>query len=258
VTKDMGSLINFFFIEPGSQEIVIKKGDDGLYVAKRPATKIENEFQSFLRFVNSENVDTILNPEILVSYIQRNPSSYIGLFKLIDQSFMDHFSNEFKVVKSLFNNEILKTKEYEYFENRYLKELNLPFIEVTNDIREKVRVNLNSANGKYTLLVIWFNDCLPCIREMKQLVTLNQKPEFSRRVRLVHVSVDSLKFITENKATLKKHGATWENYWDVEGVELKKHIILDRYPTSLLIDDRANVVAKNIEVEKILDYLISK
>jgi thiol-disulfide isomerase/thioredoxin len=256
--KRYGRFNQFFFIEPGSQEIVIKTGEHGLYVAKRPATKIEREFQSFLHFVKSETIDTILEPEILISFIRQNPTSYIGLFKLIDQSFNDHFSNEFKVVKSLFNSEIIKTKEYEYFENRYLQQLNLPFIEITNEVKKKVKVNLANSNGKHTLLVIWFNDCVPCIREMKQLVTLNQKPEFSRRVRLVHVSVDSLKFITENKATLKKHGATWENYWDVEGVELKKHIILDRYPTSLLIDERANVVATNMEVEKILNYLKSK
>lgn len=93
---------------------------------------------------------------------------------------------------------------------------------------------------------------------MKQLVTLNQDPEFRNRIKIVHVSVDSLKFVNENKATLKKHGATWENYWDVGGTELKKHIILDRYPTSLLIDEQANVVANNIVVEKIFDYIISK
>ncbi|NCU05612.1 MAG: hypothetical protein GXC73_16705 [Chitinophagaceae bacterium] len=248
----------FFFIEPGSQEIVIKRGAQGLYVARRPATKIESELQSFLHVVNSDNIDTILEPEILVSYIQKNPSSYIGLFKLIDQSFMNDFANEFRVVKSLFNSELLTTKEFKYFENRYLKELNLPAIEVTNDVKAKVNVNLNSTDGKYTLLVAWFNNCLPCIREMKQLVILNQDPEFSRRIRIVHVSVDSLKFINENKATLKKHGAAWENYWDVDGVELKKHIILDRYPTSLLIDEKANVIAKNIVVEKIVDYIISK
>lgn len=248
----------FFFIEPGSQEIVIKKGAQGLYVAKRPATKIESELQSFLHFVNSDNIDTILEPKILVSYIQKNPSSYIGLFKLIDQSFVNDFSNEFRAAKSLFNREILTTKEFNYFENRYLKELNIPTIEVTNDVKAKVKVNLNSTDGKYTLLVVWFNDCLPCIREMKQLVTLNQAPEFSSRIRIVHISVDSLKFIDENKATLKKHGATWKNYWDVEGIELKKHIILDRYPTSLLIDEQANVIAKNIVVDKIFDYIISK
>ncbi|QNA43800.1 TlpA disulfide reductase family protein [Lacibacter sediminis] len=246
----------FFFIEPGSQEIVIKNGEKGLYIAKRPATKIENEFQSFLHFVNSENIDSILEPEVLVSYIKKNPSSYIGLFKLIDQSFMHDFSNEFNVVKTLFDSSITKTKEYQYFENRYLKQLNLPSIEVTNDVKKKIRIDLSSS-GKYTLLVIWFNDCLPCIREMKQLVQLNKDPEFSSRIKIVHVSVDSLKFINENKATLKKHGVTWENYWDEDGQQLKKHIILDRYPSSLLIDDRANVVAKNIEVEKILNYIIS-
>lgn len=248
----------FFFIEPGSQEIVIKKGEQGLYIAKRPNTKIESELQSFLHFVNSDNIDSILAPEMLVSYIEKNPSSYIGLFKLIDQSFMNDFSSEFKVVNSLFNTEIRKTKEYEYFENRYLKQLNLPSIEVTNDVKEKVSVSLNSTNGKHTLLVVWFNDCLPCIREMKQLVVLNQDPEFGRKIRIVHISVDDLKFIEENKATLKKHGATWENYWDVDGTGLKKHIILDRYPTTLLIDEHANVVAKNIVVEKIFDYIISK
>ena len=249
---------HFFFIEPGNQEIVIKKGEQGLYVAQRPTTKIEKEFQSFLHFVNSDSIDSIIEPEMLVSYIKKNPSSYIGLFKLIDQSFIDHFSNDFMVVKSVFDSNIINTKEYQYFEKRYLKELNLPVIEVTNDVKKKVQVNLNSTNGKYTLLVVWFNDCLPCIREMKQLVTLNHNQEFSKRIRIVHVSVDSLKFIGENKATLKKHGVSWENYWDVEGLELKKHIILDRYPTTLLIDDRANVVGKNMDVEKILDYLISK
>lgn len=246
----------FFFIEPGNQEIVIKKGEKGLYVAKRPATKIENEFQSFLHFVNSESIDSILEPEVLVSYIKKNPSSYIGLFKLIDQSFMHDFSNEFNVVKTLFDSSITKTKEYQYYENRYLKQMNLPSIEVRNDVKKKIRIDLSSS-GKYTLLVIWFNNCLPCIREMKQLVQLNKDPEFSSRIKIVHVSVDSLKFINENKATLKKHGVTWENYWDVDGQQLKKHIILDRYPSSLLIDARANVVAKNIEVEKILNYIIS-
>lgn len=247
----------FFFIEPGNQEIVIKNGDSGLYVAKRPATKIESEFQSFLHFVNSENIDSILEPGILVSYIKKNPSSFIGLFKLIDQSFMNDFSYEFNAVQSLFDSSITNTKEYKYFENRYLKQLNLPSIEVTNDKKKKIRIDLSNS-GKYTLLVIWFNDCLPCIREMKQLVQLNKDPEFSSRIKIVHVSTDSLKFINENKATLKKYGVTWENYWDVQGQQLKKHIILDRYPSSLLIDDRANVIAKNIEVDKILNYIMSK
>lgn len=237
---------------------MIKKGEKGLYIAQRPATKIESELQLFLQFIKSDNIDTILEPEILVSYIKRNPSSYIGLFKLIDQSTMNDFSTEFRAVKSLFNSELLATNEFKYFESRYLKELNLPVIEVTNDVKEKVKLNLKSPAGKYTLLVVWYNDCLPCIREMKHLVTLNQDPEFKRRIRIVHVSIDSLKFIKENKTTLKKHGVTWENYWDVEGIELKKHIILDRYPTSLLIDEQANVIAKNIVVEKIFDYIVSK
>lgn len=108
-----------------------------------------------------DNIDTILEPELLVSYIKKNPSSYIGLFKLIDQSSMHDFSTEFRAVKSLFNSELLTTNEFKYFENRYLKELNLPAIEVTNDVKEKVKLNLNSTGGKYTLLVVWFNDCLP-------------------------------------------------------------------------------------------------
>lgn len=248
----------FFFIEPGHQEIVIKKGENGLYNAQKPATKIESELQSFLHFTKSDNIDTILEPGILVSYIKKNPSSYIGLFKLIDQSFLYEFSTEFRAVKSLFNSELLTTKEFKYFESRYLKELNLPAIEVTNDVKEKVKLNLKSTAGKYTLLVVWYNDCLPCIREMKHLATLNQDPEFKRRIRIVHVSIDSLKFIKENKTTLKKHRVTWENYWDVGGTELKKHIILDRYPTTLLINEEANVVANNVVVEKIFDYIISK
>lgn len=245
----------FFFIEPGNQEIVLKNGKKGLYVSQRPTTKIEREYQSFLRFVNSDNIDSILAPEIIVSYIKRNPSSYIGLFKLIDQSIFVHFSSEFNVVRSLFSSKILATKEFKYYENRFLNQLNLPSLAITNNKKEKIRINLNNDEGKYTLLVIWFNDCLPCIQEMKQLVLLNQDPEFSKKIRIIHISVDDLKFIDENLATLKKYGVSWQNYWDVDGNELKKYIDLDRYPTSLLIDDHANVVSTNIDVEKILDYI---
>lgn len=248
---------HFFFIEPGNQEIVIKNGEKGLYVANRPATKIESEYQSFLHFVNSDNVDAILDPKLLVSYIQRYPSSYIGLFKLIDQSFMSGFSKEFTAVKTLFTSEIVKTKEYKYFENRYLKQLNLNSLSVVNGEKKKIKIDLSNTEGKHTFLVIWFNDCLPCIHEMKELVQLNNNPEFSKKIRIIHISVDRLKFINENQATLKKHGVTWKNYWDVNGEELKKYIVLDRYPSSLLLDYRANIVAKNIDPEVILEYISS-
>ncbi len=248
---------HFFFIEPGDQEIVIKKGENGLYIASRPATKIESEYQSFLQFVNSDNVDTILDPKLLVSYIQRYPSSYIGLFKLIDQSFMSGFSKEFKEVKALFHSEIVKTKEYKYFEDRFLNQLNLNILPVINAEKKKINIDLSNKEGKYTFLVIWFNDCLPCIHEMKQLVHLNKNPEFRKKIKLIHISVDYLKFINENQLTLKKHGVSWKNYWDVNGEELKKYIVLDRYPSSLLLDDRANVVAKNIDAEGILEYINS-
>lgn len=245
----------FFFIEPGNQEVVLKNGENGLYIAKRPTSKIEKEYQSFLRYINSDNIDTILDSKLLIKYIQENPASYIGLFKLIDQSFLTGFSPDFKIAKSLFTDKIIKTKEFKYYENRYLKQLNLPILEVTNEEKNKIKIDLKDKDGRYTLVVIWFNDCLPCIHEMKQLVLLNQNQEFSKKVRILHISVDDLKFIQENQATLKKHGVTWQNYWDVEGMELKKYIVLDRYPTTLLLDDSANVVASIIDIERIFEYM---
>ncbi|MEJ8819520.1 DUF4369 domain-containing protein [Lacibacter sp. H407] len=255
--KKYGRFNHFFFIEPGNQEIVIKNGEKGLFVASRPATKIENEYQSFLQFVNSDNADAVLEPKLLVSYIQKYPSSYIGLFKLIDQSLMSGFSKEFTAVKTLFSSEIVKTKEYKYFENRYLRQLNLKTLSVVNSEKTKIKIDLSNTEAKHTLLVIWFNDCLPCIHEMKQLVQLNHNSEFSKKIRIIHISVDSLKFINENRTTLKKYGVSWKNYWDVNGEQLKKYIILDSYPSSLLLDNRANVVAQNIDPEEILEYISS-
>lgn len=51
----------FFFIEPGHQEIVIMKGEKGLYIAQRPATKIESELQSFLHFIKWITLIRFLN-----------------------------------------------------------------------------------------------------------------------------------------------------------------------------------------------------
>jgi len=242
-----------FFIDSGYQEIALINVLGGIKVQKRPSTIAEQEYQAMLKYFGTHDINGFISPSSLLSFVKKYPSSYIGLFTLLDQTFAHDFKFLYKEVASSFSSNIKSTEAFKYYSGEYLIAKHLPTVKLKTCEGKNINFSFKRADGKYTLIEFWYAGCKPCVSAMYIL-----KKEFSglsSHIRIIGISTDNKSRVADGKALLKLVNPPWKNYWDYEAEEFTKHTNIYVYPSNVLIDNKGRMVAKNIEIAELKKLL---
>lgn len=185
---------------------------------------------------------------LLYSYVKKYPSSYVGLWELINRfdrfghtklrnKILDSFSGKIKSghLWNTLNND---------FQNILMREQeNFPIINV-KDIDHKQQ-KLLFQKGRYTLVDFWFSRCKPCLETFPNLKKIYEKYN-KVGFNIIGISTDKS---TENglwEKTIEAYGLPWTNYLDENAAESKK-LLISYFPTNFLLDYKGRVIKKNID-----------
>jgi peroxiredoxin len=119
-------------------------------------------------------------------------------------------------------------------------------------------VDLNSYEGKFTLVDFWASWCGPCRQESPTLVRLYNTYKV-KNFTILSVSIDTSDEKWKN--AIKKDGYTWENVSELDGYAGATAALytVTAIPNSFLLDKDGRIVAKNLrgkELEKKLMELM--
>lgn len=240
------------FIDTGYQEIYIIKKDSS-YIVKGN-TSVEEAHQRFLKEMNIHSMDKKIEGRKFLSYVQKNPNSYIGLFALIDQSFRYSGSDFLWKIKDAFGKTIKQTEAYKYYKALYAPNKNLANYIVYTKEKKPLQLNFANRKKKYTLLIFWFLGCGPCRKEMEQM-----KGEYTEDLRkkfdIITIDTDEKKYFSEGLTYINKQKFPWKNYWDWNEENIIKYIFMSHFPSNFLLDPAGSIVAKDVDFKTINGFL---
>lgn len=252
------------FIASGYQEITLRRLGSGIVVANRPKSNIEKDYQSFLKGVGITDIDKEMPLKSLHFYIRTNPTSYVGLFALITQTFDFGFKPETRAIASEFAPALQGTKGYQYFKSMYLVKKQLPALNLKSFEGEGIKLNMTGGDGEYTFIELWYTGCYACVVTMEDLKK-RKKKGLLEKVRIISINTDMDSISKESIAIMRKLSAPWVNYWDLGAKEMGKYIdklSLERgaqsvYPTNVLVDNKGYIIARDIDVSRMEDFISS-
>ncbi len=105
----------------------------------------------------------------------------------------------------------------------------------TNEFREVGVRKLSAFKGTPILINFWATWCAPCIRELPDLVKLNE--ELEGKVQIIFVNTDPKANLSEVEKIIKKYVVVNPVFMDPELVTVEKFHI-SGFPESFLIDEK--------------------
>lgn len=119
------------------------------------------------------------------------------------------------------------------------------------------KVDVSSYRGKTLLVHYWATWCEPCKVDLAKLKELHAKHGRSGFA-LVGISLDSSK--TDVDAYLKQNRLPWKQLYEPGGLDspLANQLGVMTLPTMLLIDDKGNVVNRNIHITELENELTKR
>ncbi|MDP4282865.1 MAG: TlpA disulfide reductase family protein [Bacteroidota bacterium] len=234
------------FIDTGYQEITIIKKDSDYVIQSN--TAVEKEHRKFLNEMDIKTIDDKINGKKLLSYVQKNPNSYVALFGIINQAFRYSYLPIFKKINDEFIEKIKGTIAFQYYLNNYspktVSSLAPDFLGVSLD--HKI-VTLSPFIGKsFVLLDFWASWCGPCREMMPDLKHLYQKYHL-KGLQIISISFDTDS--TDWKKAVREEGIqSWINvisreYYSLQnpnGLHVKYGI--KAIPTTILIDKKGSII----------------
>ncbi len=264
-----------FFIEEGKTDISInfENGRDVSFMGEFKSStqreyellktsKLDSIFNNLRRSSNDEEAKEYRDQYdyALIDYLEVNPNSYVVLWIMLDRFCRSdyEYNESYEVALGKFSNEIQDLDIFKKFKDRIAK--NKYFSFTNRDIPLKdingtdTKFNLeNFKDKKYLLIDFWYSDCGPCLREMPTYRPVYDKFK-SSGFEIVSISIDKKKDIRNWKRVIAEEGFNWKHYLDLGGLEAKKMNIIS-YPTTYLIDTKGKVIEKNIDVQKLEEFL---
>ncbi|QES88471.1 TlpA family protein disulfide reductase [Rhizosphaericola mali] len=118
-------------------------------------------------------------------------------------------------------------------------------------------ISLHDYLGKYVLINFWASWCAPCRAEHPELKKL--AAEFAQKGFLVlEISMDDYKNQWRN--AMKQDQISWTNLWNDQSwnnAAARKYAI-HQIPQNILVDPQGKIVAKNIGMKQLSNFLASK
>jgi peroxiredoxin len=197
-----------------------------------------------------KNLDSIIskNPkndfsgDVLISQIKKeslNQQQITNLFQKIDTTLLSNIKLE-KIKRAVF-------PELTLMEGKQLYDFNLP--NATNEL-----ISTKEFRGKILLIEFWASWCAPCRKTIPALLEVyNEYKSDGFEVLGVSFDMDTEKW----KRAIEKDNIIWTNVVDTlafEGKVATKYNI-SGIPNNYLIDQNGTILAKNISVENLKEYL---
>ncbi len=187
--------------------------------------------------------------DIYISYVKKDPGSYVALWNLIMQlssgyqPFYDSLYNVFSdSIKQTYTGRILKQK----LDMGRTACIGCRFPDVKlapmNDLSQKV--SLLTRFSTYTLIDFWFSHCSPCIEQFAEYKKLYEGFRNSG-FQLIAVSTDGQDQIQHWKQVIVEHKLPWPQYLDKNGL-VANQLSINRWPSNFLIDENGIIIQKNI------------
>ena len=257
-----------YFIDPSTTAIKTTYDEEGCPdINNATAQEYQGKFIPFMtagapRNCKSNEVSTLFFDSgrradtLLLSYVNKNPDSWVALWKLIERfcfcgqsalrkEILERFSPKLKSEKvwKLLNEDFenAKLKENEKFPTIALKDLNL------------AAATLKLPKAKYILIDYWFARCRPCldtIPELKRLYADYKDKGFD----IVSISVDETVNVPIWQRRVKEHGLTWTQYLEENNFRINE-LGIKSFPTFILLDSTGKVIRRDFDLHDLDRFL---
>src|SRR5665213_2842382 len=194
---------------------------------------------------------------VLLGYVKEHPYSYVALWNLIGwfgygyepiyDTIYDHFSMAIK--NTYTGKELAKNLHSASIVNIGKKFPHFSFLNA-NDKKEDLSID---PRKKYTLIDYWFSHCGPCISEFPELKNLFEKYH-DKGFDIKGISVDNKENVNAWKDVIKQYHLPWKQYLDLDHYEAGK-LNIDAFPTNFLLNEKGEIIAKNIEPDQLKKLL---
>jgi peroxiredoxin len=215
--------------------------------------------QELLDSLNRLNEIALVQRSIFVlEYIIENPKSYVGLEEL--SSSISRYRNvPIYEIAFYFLDEELKQN---YIGHQILEKIKyskilvegaiFPSLKLLNTKNEEVSLTQENRN-KITLIDFWFHSCGFCIEQFPDLKKIYAK-HHTKGFQIIGITIDKARNEDDWKKTIEKYKLPWLQLWDLNGVNCRKYFI-SQFPTNYLLNEKGEILQKNIDLEKLNDFL---
>lgn len=197
---------------------------------------------SFLLAELNNHIKEPFSIEIANNFYHRNSKRNTELQKLYtilstqEDNIKNHLVNPYKKIEKLLTVSKIDMAAFQFY-----------------DI-DKNLTSLKFSTGKKYLLDFWFLQCKPCLEDHK-LITAKNKSLLGKNIETVSISIDQVH--EEWKNFVQKQKYSWLHLREVdEGAKrLIAKMIIEEYPTYLLLDSEGNILYRSNSFEEVEKYL---
>lgn len=256
----------FYFLDPKSNAITIDSLGECSKINGPTHTEFQKQFLPFLlpqydceqfEFSNLYYGDSQEFDRKLLEYVRQNSDSYVGLWFAIDRLNEGGYSRVLHNTLQNFSNSIKKEKIWTFANT----ELNNFTIRMGNQFpslslkTEDLEDAIPTLGKNFTLVDFWFHSCSPCIKKFEEIRRLYSRYH-SEGFEVIAISTDQTRNIERWQNTLKIKEYPWQNYLDKDAIIASREKI-SVFPTSFLLNENGQVIAKNPSIEELENYLKS-
>ena len=132
----------------------------------------------------------------------------------------------------------------------------LPAFVVKNIKGEKINLTPNNFNAHFTLVDFWFSHCKPCIKDFPYYKLLLEKYT-NIDFNIIGISIDRKSDFNLWLNTIKKYNLNWAQFNDEDG-KIANYFNITAFPTNFLLNNKGIIIAKNISIIKLKEFLKEK